>query len=199
MDNRRKAIQSPHSKGRTRGESRQTRTTAAQPRARSQDRLTWTRLAHSPEREPLPFDRDGVAQRAGRDRDAPLVLIVEDEKSIAEALELIFEEAGCRVAIAPNGAVGLALARKEQAALILTDLMMPVMSGRELIAALRDEVARGAIAPAPVVVMTAMGHVHMHDLHVQSVLRKPFEIDEVEALVERFLSRRALASESQAG
>jgi CheY-like chemotaxis protein len=121
---------------------------------------------------------------------APLVLIVEDEESIAETLRMIFEDVGCRVALAPNGAAALPVARRERPALILTDLMMPVMDGRELIATLREEAARGARPAAPVVVMTALGHARARDLAVEGMLRKPFELREVDALVERFLGAR---------
>jgi len=131
---------------------------------------------------------DDAPRDAGSE--TPLVLIVEDEATIAEALQLIIEELGCRVALAPNGAAALAIARRESPALVLTDLMMPVMDGRTLIATLHDEAARGLLADMPVVVMTALGHVRARDLDVEGVLRKPFELQEIDTLVERFLGER---------
>ena len=91
------------------------------------------------------------------------------------------------MALAPNGAAALAIARREVVALVLTDLMMPVMDGRTFIARLHEAAERGEMAPTPVVVMTATGRVFARDLAVEGVLRKPFELDEVEAMVERFV------------
>ena len=122
--------------------------------------------------------------------EAPLVLIVEDEGTIAEALRLVVEEIGCRVALAPNGVAALAIARHEKPALVLTDLMMPVMDGWAFITRLQQEAACGAMAAPPVVVMTAARRVHARDLAVEDVLHKPFELDEVEAKVEQFVGER---------
>ncbi len=116
-----------------------------------------------------------------------LVLIVEDEEPIAEVLAEIVSEAGYRPLVAQNGRVGLALARSEHPALIITDLMMPFLDGAELIATLRgDEDAPGAAA-TPIVVMTAAGRGHAEGLHYDALLAKPFDIQEVERLLRRYV------------
>jgi CheY-like chemotaxis protein len=132
----------------------------------------------------------GPDQVRDQGREAPLVLIVDDERPIAEVLETILQDAGYRVACAPHGEAALRLARSEPPAMVLTDLMMPVMDGKQLIARLHEEAERGNLPPAPVVVMTAMGRVHTRDLKVDGVLRKPFDLCEVEELVGRFLGER---------
>ncbi len=120
----------------------------------------------------------------GNDGRRPLVLIVEDEEPIAEALAYIVEDAGYRTMVAPHGKAGLALALQHRPALILSDLMMPQMSGPELIRALRAELNGDA---PPVVLMTAADLRFAQDAGADSVLKKPFDIAAVEALLRQFL------------
>lgn len=114
-----------------------------------------------------------------------LVLIVEDEQPIAEALIYLVEEAGYAALAAPHGRAGLALALEHRPALILSDLMMPLMGGRELIRQLHA--ALDGAAP-PVVLMTAADVRFAQDVGAAAVLRKPFELSAVEALLRRFLA-----------
>lgn len=113
-----------------------------------------------------------------------LVLIVEDEEPIAEALVYVVEDAGYKALVAPHGKAGLALALKHRPALIFSDLMMPQMGGRELIRALHAELNSGA---PPVVLMTAADVRFAQDAGAVTVLRKPFQLATVEALLLRFL------------
>ncbi len=57
------------------------------------------------------------------------VLIVEDEKMLADAFQMILEKAGHKVTVAFNGEEGLIAAAKVQPELILLDLLMPVKDG----------------------------------------------------------------------
>jgi phosphoserine phosphatase RsbU/P len=114
----------------------------------------------------------------------PLVLIVEDEQPIAEALTYIVEDAGYTALAAPHGKAGLALALEHRPALILCDLMMPQMGGRELIRQLHA--ALDSAAP-PVILMTAADIRFAQDAGAVAVLKKPFELTAVEALLRRFL------------
>ena len=61
-----------------------------------------------------------------------LVLVVEDEHENAMLLQFVLEENGYRVAVAPNGRVGLALLAGEKPAAILSDFVTPEVSGGEL-------------------------------------------------------------------
>jgi DNA-binding response OmpR family regulator len=114
----------------------------------------------------------------------PLVLIVEDEQPIAEALAYIVQEAGYRALIAPHGKAGLAFALAQRPALIFSDLMMPQMDGRELIRQL--QAALDSAAP-PVVLMTAADVRFARDAGAAEVLKKPFDIAAIEALLSHFL------------
>lgn len=116
----------------------------------------------------------------------PLVLIVEDEEPIAQALAYVVEDAGYRTLIATDGKAALALERAHRPALIITDLMMPRMNGRDLIAALR---ATDDHATPPVVLMTAAGARFTENIGADATLSKPFDIADVEALLARFIGR----------
>lgn len=116
--------------------------------------------------------------------DAPIVLIVEDEEPIAEALAYVVEEAGYKVLVAPQGRDGLAIALQHRPALILSDLMMPQMGGRELISALRAALDDDA---PPVILMTAADVRFTSGAGAEGILKKPFDIEEVERLLRRFL------------
>lgn len=115
----------------------------------------------------------------------PLVLIVEDEESIALALSFIVEDAGYCPLVATDGIEALELARLRHPALIITDLMMPRMTGRELIA----RVLGGALDGhrAPIVLLTAADSTFAADSGADAVLAKPFEITAVERVLRRFL------------
>lgn len=119
------------------------------------------------------------------DERVPLVLIVEDETHIAEALAFLIEEYGYNARIVHNGKQALAAIERELPDLIISDLMMPQMSGAELTRALRE---RGGPTP-PIVLMSAAGRGHVEGLGADATLGKPFELTEVEALLHRFIPR----------
>jgi two-component system, chemotaxis family, chemotaxis protein CheY len=117
-----------------------------------------------------------------------LILIAEDEQPIAEALAMIIEDAGYEAPlIAAHGRQAQALVRTHRPALIITDLMMPLMDGAELIAAVRADAALDSHRPPPIVLMTAAGMRRAREAQADALLRKPFDLREVEALLLRFL------------
>lgn len=69
-----------------------------------------------------------------------LVLVIEDEVAVREITRRILEANGYRAIVAPDGAEGVALFRRhrEEVALVLTDMMMPVMDGPQVIRILRQ-------------------------------------------------------------
>ncbi|GAC1449366.1 MAG: hypothetical protein PVSMB4_07440 [Ktedonobacterales bacterium] len=127
---------------------------------------------------------------AGKAKSRPepaVVLIAEDEEPIAEALAFLVEDAGYIPLVAAHGREALELARKHRPRLVITDLMMPLMDGIELISALRaDAAADGHVAPA-IILTTAGGFRRADQAGADVVLRKPFDIAEVDSLLRRFL------------
>jgi CheY-like chemotaxis protein len=116
-----------------------------------------------------------------------VVLIADDDEPIAQALAYIVEECGCLPLVASHGRQALELARTYHPALIITDLMMPHMTGAELVSALRADAEAGGYRPSAIVLMSAAGAEYMNSLGADAVLPKPFDLTEVEALIERFL------------
>jgi len=117
----------------------------------------------------------------------PLVLIVEDEEPIAQALSFIVEDAGYTPQTAADGVQAIALAHQRWPALVITDLMMPHMDGIALLAALRAEAAASGRPVPPAIVMTAASLRKAYEAGADAVLSKPFDLTDVEELLGRFL------------
>jgi circadian clock protein KaiC len=103
----------------------------------------------------------------------PYVVIVDDEFGLAELIAEVLADRDYATAIAINGELGLALMRERRPDLVLLDLMMPVLTGKEMLRQMR---ADPTLADIPVVIMTALpGAVPADELpgH-QAVLQKPF-------------------------
>jgi len=84
-----------------------------------------------------------------------LVLIAEDEPDNREIMRTVAEELlGCRVILASDGEMAVKLAGELQPAVILMDLMMPVLDGFEAIQRLKSDERTAAI---PVIAITALG------------------------------------------
>jgi DNA-binding response OmpR family regulator len=84
------------------------------------------------------------------------ILIVEDEKRLAEALEIKFKHAGFDVIKAENGQIGLDLIISQNPHIVLLDLMMPVMDGKTMLKKLREFPQYKSL---PVIVLTNAGDV----------------------------------------
>ena len=110
------------------------------------------------------------------------VLIVDDDPDIRETLRFVLEDAGYPVYSAENGKEAMAVlaSGKQLPGLILLDLMMPVMSGDEMLRALKSV---HALAQIPVTVVTASG-ASMPPL-AQGLLKKPVDLDVLLRIVER--------------
>ena len=65
------------------------------------------------------------------------ILVVDDEAVIAQIIRLLLEPEGHEVMIADDGSRGFAAAQRQAIDLIILDLMMPVMDGFSVLAALR--------------------------------------------------------------
>jgi two-component system response regulator HydG len=127
----------------------------------------------------------------------PLVLIVDDESSNLESLGKIFEREGWRVALARSGAAALEALRRERASVVVTDLMMPGMSGEELLRAVKT------LAPeTEVVLMTAYGTVETAVAAMKEgaydFITKPVKRHAIVKSVRQALEKASLVAENRA-
>ena len=100
----------------------------------------------------------------------PSVLIVDDDPAIRELVaEILFDE-GYDVSVAGDGLEALQLVQEQHPALVLTDIVMPRLSGPELHERLRLIGFTGGV-----VLMSA--HHNQIDQMATSVIRKPFDLD----------------------
>jgi DNA-binding response OmpR family regulator len=121
---------------------------------------------------------------------APTVLVVEDDPVILRLLEVNFELEGFEVVLAHDGAEGVEVARAERPDIIVTDIMMPRMSGIELVQALKEDAATAAI---PIILLSAKAQTSDlksgMDAGADDYVTKPFEpldlVDRVNALLSR--------------
>lgn len=114
-----------------------------------------------------------------------LILIAEDEAPIADAISMIVEDAGYTPLVADHGEHALALARLHHPALIITDLMMPRLDGIGLIEALQEDARHNGYKIPPIILMTAAGMKRALEVGADAVVRKPFNVDDLEALIRR--------------
>ncbi len=115
------------------------------------------------------------------------VLIVEDDRNIAELLQMYLEKEGYAVTVAHDGSQGLDKFRAIKPDLVLLDVMMPVMDGWAACRAIRAE------SQTPIIMLTAKSEI---DDKVQGLkngaddyITKPFEMKEVLARIEAVLRR----------
>ena len=122
------------------------------------------------------------------------VLIVDDDRMVCNLLETTFSKAGYETAIAYDGDEALKALRNDPFDLTITDVVMPGMSGLELLKAIhRDH------PDTRVVILT--GHPRQHDisdflLHgAEDYVVKPFRTEELLSLVARVLEEESVADD----
>lgn len=105
------------------------------------------------------------------------VLVVDDESSIVEVLTTLLEDEGYHVVTARNGAEGLASLAASQPEVVLCDVMMPVLDGREMCQRMQ---ANPLYRSIPVVLMSAVNAAtKLAGCNYARLLSKPFDLEEV--------------------
>ena len=125
------------------------------------------------------------------------ILVVDDERDVREALELCLQMDGYQVVTARHGREALDLLEGGlQPSVVLLDLMMPVMNGRDFLMAVR---ARGDFADVPVVVVTAFGRMaaELSDLGLRThgFIVKPATLDVLLGAVRSAVGRGGVGHE----
>ncbi|KAF0221512.1 MAG: two-component system OmpR family phosphate regulon response regulator [Geobacteraceae bacterium] len=118
------------------------------------------------------------------------ILVIEDEKDLAELVAFNLENEGYRAIIAVDGSAGLEAARSDSPDLILLDLMLPGMSGTEICKLLKKQEKTAAI---PIVMLTAKGEeidrVVGFEVGADDYLVKPFSTRELLLRIKAVLRR----------
>jgi two-component system response regulator HydG len=127
----------------------------------------------------------------------PSVLVVDDEPGIVDSLKKIFERENQRVLTATSGAEALEILRKEAVAVLVTDLMMPGLSGLDLLKA-----SRSVSPETETVLMTAHGTVEnaveAMKLGAYDFVTKPLKRAHLLRVVGKALEKRSLVEENRA-
>ena len=127
----------------------------------------------------------------------PTILVVDDEPGIVEPLAKIFEKESLRVLTAKSGIEALELLRREPVSVLLTDLVMPGMSGLDLLKA-----SRSVSPETETILMTAYGTVEnavdamRHGAY--DIVTKPLKRAQVVRAVTKALEKRNLVQENRA-
>jgi two-component system NtrC family sensor kinase len=124
------------------------------------------------------------------------ILIIDDSREIVAALTDILQSRGYSVLSANNGRQGLRLAEEKEPDLILLDWNLPVLSGYQVLEALRERGDR-----APVVLMTLYGSesvaIQAFRLGIRDYIPKPLRVPETLAAIERALAEDRLRKEKE--
>ena len=130
-----------------------------------------------------PSDRDG------RSAVRHAILVVEDDPTLRTLFAHVLDDQGHDVRTAVHGQAGLDVLAGWRPDLILLDMLMPVMDGRTFRAA---QLANPSWRDIPVVVISATSEFLTEDetLGAMAILGKPFDFEELLALVETWALRR---------
>jgi DNA-binding NarL/FixJ family response regulator len=124
---------------------------------------------------------------------ALLILVVEDDPGTQLAISDYLQLKGYDVLKAASGEMALTLVEEYQPHLVITDVMMPLMDGYELVRRLRQ---RPILRLLPVIFLTARhqtdDRIQAYKLGCDAFLSKPFELKEIGAVVQNLLERSLL-------
>src|SRR5689334_5520287 len=107
------------------------------------------------------------------------VLLVEDDRSVRRYLEVTLQRAGYQVITAEDGLEGMKYALTAKVDLVLTDAIMPQMSGRELARFIRNS---PKISQLPIVLLTGEENSRLANADkklIDAVISKPVKADEL--------------------
>lgn len=120
------------------------------------------------------------------------ILVIEDEKRVADLLKIGLEENGYQVLVAYDGEMGWRLFQSNDFQLIISDIILPKLNGFELCQKIRK-----ADEEIPILMLTALGtaddKLEGFDMGADDYMVKPFDFRELLARVRVLLKRRAVA------
>lgn len=124
------------------------------------------------------------------------ILVVDDEESIREFLEIMLRKEGYEVTSAEDGSAALEIIKKKSFDLIISDLQMPNMTGMELL-----EKVKSSSPDVVFMMITAFGTtetaVEAMKMGAYDYITKPFKIDEVRIIISHALESKNLEVENR--
>ena len=128
------------------------------------------------------------------------LLLVDDEPGLREAVQAYLEDSGFTVQVASNARDGWELLQQISPDLVISDVMMPQVDGYQFLKQMRGDERFQAL---PVVFLTAKGmttdRIQGYQAGCDAYLSKPFDPDELVAIVSNLLERRAAANRAAVG
>lgn len=125
------------------------------------------------------------------------LLLVDDEPGLREAVQAYLEDSDFSVEVASNARDGWELLQQMNPDLVISDIMMPQVDGYQFLKQVREDPRYKAL---PVVFLTAKGmtgdRIQGYQAGCDAYLSKPFDPDELVAIVTNLLARRAAAKET---
>ena len=125
------------------------------------------------------------------------ILLVDDEPGLREAVQAYLEDSDFAVEVASNARDGWELLQQYNPDLVISDIMMPQVDGYQFLKQVREDPRYKAL---PVVFLTAKGmtsdRIQGYQAGCDAYLSKPFDPDELVAIVTNLLARRAAAKET---
>jgi PAS domain S-box-containing protein len=114
----------------------------------------------------------------------PRILVIDDEPRIRDACQIVLEEMGFEVALASEGEQGLAMIKERHFDIVLVDLMMPVLSGFDVLSQVRED-----LPDTVVIVITGYATIE-HSIEAMKkgafdFIPKPFTPDQLRAVVSK--------------
>lgn len=123
---------------------------------------------------------------------SPQLLLVDDEPGVRESVKDYLQASGYTVQVASSARDAMQLLEKDPPDLVISDIMMPQVDGHQFLQQLRDNPRFKAL---PVVFLTARGmtadRIQGYQSGCDAYLSKPFDPDELVAIVKNLLERRA--------
>lgn len=120
----------------------------------------------------------------------PLVLVVDDNEDNLSLLAFLVEQLDCQIITAIDGKTALDLMENHQPTLILLDMMLPDLDGLEVLYRIRQNPVNAKI---PVIAVTAMARAQDRERILSAgcneYVTKPYNVDEIEALMRRYLGQ----------
>jgi len=117
------------------------------------------------------------------------VLVVDDDPDLMEIMQVMLHSSGYEVRCACNGREAIEAIAQKMPAVVLLDMLMPVMDGSQCAKELRARYGRNL----PIVVVTAAEHAQARAAQagvvIDAVLAKPFEMEHLLRVVARYLPK----------